>query len=78
MKIDDKYNNMKITLSIVGINVDLMGAELICLINDLLNKKKGLTTLRDIKRLEVNVIAKYAESQIVNGDFEQQEQQTQE
>ena len=71
MKIDDRVNNMRITLSIVGFNVDLMSAEMVCQINDLLNKKKGLTTLRDIKKIEVNLLAKYSDIENQIREYEQ-------
>jgi hypothetical protein len=59
MKIDERVNYMRISLGIIGIKVDNFTAELICELNDLMVKKKDSVTLRDIKKLEVNLTAKY-------------------
>lgn len=71
MKIDEKINNMRMSLGMLGIPVDNMMAELICALNDLLNKKGNLVTLRDITKLQINIVAKYTEREVINDQPEQ-------
>lgn len=63
MKIDERVNYMRMTLGMLNIPIDNMTAEIICELNDLLMKKKNSTTLRDITKIQTNIVAKYTEKQ---------------
>ena len=61
MKIDERVNYMRMTLGMIGIPIDNMTAEIVCELNDLLMKKKNSTTLRDITKIQTNIVAKYTD-----------------
>lgn len=59
-------DNLKYALSLVGVQVNDFTADLILNIISLLNKKKDLVTLRDIKKVNNLLTKKHTESTLNN------------
>ena len=59
-------DNLKFALSFVGVQVNDFTADLILNIKELLDKKKDMVTLRDIKKVSNFLEKKYQESQLSN------------